>query len=76
MFRVELKDGDVLDGIRVSEDKDAIVLRRANVDDLRIAQKDIRKAGFTRVSMMPEGVLDALKPEEVSDLFAYLKTLK
>jgi putative membrane-bound dehydrogenase-like protein len=76
MFRVELKDGDVLDGIRVSEDKDAIVLRRANVEDLRIAQKDIRKAGFTKVSMMPEGLLDALKPEEVSDLFAYLKTLK
>jgi putative heme-binding domain-containing protein len=76
MFRVELKDGDVLDGIRVSEDKDAVVLRRANVDDLRIAQKDIRKAGFTKASMMPEGLLDALKPEEVSDLFAYLKTLK
>ena len=76
MFRVELKDGDVLDGIRVSEDKDAIVLRRANVDDLRIAQKDIRKAGFTKSSMMPEGLLDALKPEEVSDLFSYLKTLK
>ncbi len=76
MFRVELKDGDVLDGLRVSEDKDAIVLRRANVDDLRIAQKDIRKAGFTKTSLMPEGLLDALKPEEVSDLFAYLKTLK
>ena len=76
MFRVELKDGDVLDGIRVSEDQDAIVLRRPNVEDLRIAQKDVRKAGFTKSSMMPEGLIDALKPEDVSDLFAYLKTLK
>ena len=76
VFRVELKDGDVLDGIRVSEDKDAIVLRRPNVEDLRIAQKDVRKAAFTKSSMMPEGLLDALKPEDVSDLFAYLKTLK
>lgn len=76
VFRVELKDGDVLDGIRVSEDKDAIVLRRPNLDDARLAQKDVRKAAFTKSSMMPEGLLDALKPEQVSDLFAYLKTLK
>ena len=76
VFRVELKDGDVLDGIRVSEDKDAIVLRRPNMADTRIAQKDVRKAAFTKSSMMPEGLLDSLPPGQVSDLFAYLKTLK
>jgi putative heme-binding domain-containing protein len=76
VFRVELKDGDVLDGVRVSEDKDAIVLRRPNMNDTRIAQKDVRKAAFTRSSMMPEGLLDPLPPEQVSDLFAYLKTLR
>ena len=76
VFRVELKDGDVLDGIRVSEDTEAIVLRRANMEDTRIAQKDVKRAAFTRSSMMPEGLLDALPPEQVSDLFAYLKTLK
>ncbi len=76
IFRVELKDGDVLDGIRVSEDKDAIVLRRQNMEDTRIPQNTVRRAAFTRNSMMPEGLLDALPPEQVSDLFAYLKTLK
>ena len=76
MFRVELKDGDVLDGLLVSEDKDAIVLRRPNSEDHRIPQSAIRRAGFTKMSMMPEGLLDALKPDEVTDLFAYLKTLK
>ncbi|HXG48451.1 MAG TPA: LamG-like jellyroll fold domain-containing protein, partial [Methylomirabilota bacterium] len=76
VFRVELKDGDVLDGIRVSEDKDAIVLRRPNMPDMRIAQKDVRKATFTKSSMMPEGLLDPLAPQDVADLFAYLKTLK
>jgi putative heme-binding domain-containing protein len=76
VFRVELKDGDVLDGIRVSEDRDAILLRRPNMNDTRIAQKDVRKAGFTRSSMMPEGLLDPMPPDQVSDLFAYLKTLR
>ncbi|HWN94633.1 MAG TPA: LamG-like jellyroll fold domain-containing protein, partial [Methylomirabilota bacterium] len=76
IFRVELKDGDVVDGIFVSQDKEAIVLRRPNVDDTRIAIKDVRRAEFTNHSMMPEGLLEALPPEQVTDLFAYLKTLK
>jgi hypothetical protein len=29
-----------------------------------------------RRSMMPEGLLEPLKPQEVADLFAYLNTLK
>jgi putative heme-binding domain-containing protein len=76
VFRVELKDGDVLDGIRVSEDKDAIVLRRQNMEDTRIPQSTVKRAAFTKSSIMPEGLLDGLPPEQVSDLFAYLKSLK
>ena len=52
------------------------MLRRQSVADTRIAQKDVRKAGFTKMSMMPEGLLDALPPQDVSSLFAYLKTLR
>jgi putative membrane-bound dehydrogenase-like protein len=75
-FRVELKDGDVLDGMLVSQDQDAIILRRPNLEDTRLAQKDVRRAAFTKMSMMPEGLLDPLQPEEVADLFAFLQTLK
>jgi len=76
VFRVELKDGDVVDGLLVSQNDEAIILRRPNSDDLRIPQKDVRRAWFTKVSMMPEGLLEALKAEDVSNLFAYLRTLK
>jgi putative heme-binding domain-containing protein len=76
MFRVELKDGDILDGFRVSEDNDAIVLRRQNLEDTRIPQSTVRRAAFTRSSVMPEGLLEALPKQDVSDLFAYLLTLK
>jgi putative heme-binding domain-containing protein len=76
VFRVEMKDGEVLDGILVSENPEAIVLRRPNVEDTRLAQKDVRKAGFTKTSMMPGGLLEALDSKDVTDLFAYLKTLK
>jgi putative membrane-bound dehydrogenase-like protein len=76
LFRVELKDGEVLDGFLVSQDRDAIVLRRPNSEDQRIPQSQVRRADYTRRSIMPEGLLEGLKPEEVTDLFAYLKTLK
>ena len=76
IFRVEMIDGDVLDGILVLRDNDAVVIRRPNTEDTRIALKDVRRAEFTNRSMMPEGLLDAVKPEEVTDLFAYLQMLK
>ncbi len=75
-FRVELRDGDVVDGLLVSQDNDAIVLRRQNVEDLRIPQSDVRRASFTKVSMMPEGLLEAMQPTDVTNLFAYLRTLE
>lgn len=44
--------------------------------DTRIVQQDVRKAGFIKMSMMPEGLLEALTATDVSGLFAYLLTLK
>jgi putative membrane-bound dehydrogenase-like protein len=76
MFRVELKDGDVLDGLLVSQDKDAIVLRRPNVADERIPMNNVRRADYTRRSMMPDGLLEALPERDAADLLAYLQTLK
>jgi putative heme-binding domain-containing protein len=76
VFRIELKDGEVLDGRLISEDAEAFILRRQNTADLRVKRSEVRRAWFTKMSMMPEALLEGLKPQEVSDLFAYLKTLK
>jgi len=75
-FRVELRDGDVVDGFLVSQGNDAIVLRRPNVEDIRLPQTSVRRAGYTKTSMMPEGLLEAMPPADVVNLFAYLRTLK
>jgi putative membrane-bound dehydrogenase-like protein len=76
IYRVEQKDGSVLDAFYVSEDKDAVVIRLPGAADQRIKKSDIRGTKFLRRSLMPEGLLDAMTPEQVSDLFAYLKSLK
>ncbi|MEO6181779.1 MAG: LamG-like jellyroll fold domain-containing protein, partial [Verrucomicrobiota bacterium] len=76
VFRVEMLNDDVLDGILVSQEKDAMIIRRPNTEDTRIASKEVRRAEFMRRSMMPDGLLDTITLEEVTDLFAYLQTLK
>jgi len=75
-FRVETRDGEIVEGLLVSQDKDFIVLRRPNSEDLRISQDNVRRADYLKRSMMPEGLIESLSPAETSDLFAYLKTLK
>ena len=76
VFRIELKEGDVLDGRLISEDKEAFILRRPNTSDLRVKRSEVRQSRYTKASMMPGELLETMKPEEVTDLFAYLKTLK
>ena len=51
-------------------------LRQPNAEDLRVPRANVKRAGFTRLSLMPEGLLEGLKPGDVSDLFVYLLTLR
>jgi putative heme-binding domain-containing protein len=75
-FRVETRDGEVQEGLLVSQDDSAMTIRQPNSEDLRIPRDRVKRAGFTRVSIMPEGLLEGLKPEDAADLFAYLKALR
>ncbi|MFM9115569.1 MAG: hypothetical protein ACKOU6_05350, partial [Planctomycetota bacterium] len=75
-FRVVTRDGRVVQGLLVSQDADAIVIRQPDVADIRVAAADVAQAGFTGVSVMPEGLLESLQPGEVSDLFAHLTSLQ
>jgi putative heme-binding domain-containing protein len=57
-FRVVTRDGRVIQGLLVSRDADAIVIRQPDVADIRIAAKDVSQADFTGISVMPEGLLE------------------
>lgn len=76
IFRVEMKNGDLLDALYVSEDKDAIVVRMPGVEDRRIPRADIRSTKYLRRSLMPEGLLESMTDTQVTDLLTYLKSLK
>jgi putative heme-binding domain-containing protein len=76
IYRVEMKNGDLIDAFFVSEDKQATVIRQPGFPDRRLDKKDIRSTQFIRRSLMPEGLLDALQDQQVADLLAYLMTLR
>jgi putative heme-binding domain-containing protein len=76
IFRVELTAGEVIEAFYVSEDATAYVIRQAGGADRRIPKAEVKAAKYLRRSLMPEGLLDGFTDEQVTDLFAYLKTLK
>ncbi len=69
---ITLKDGGVLSGNVISENEYSLTLRDpAGHHDISI--KDIKERQTLEQSLMPEGLLSALKPDEVRDLIAYLQ---
>jgi putative heme-binding domain-containing protein len=74
-FRVVTTDGRVVQGLLVSRDAEAIVIRQPDTADIRIPAQDVAQADFLPISIMPEGLLEAMTPQEVSDLFTHLESL-
>jgi putative heme-binding domain-containing protein len=67
----ELKNGRVLNGIVAAETERAVTVQTQN-EKVVVAKDDIESRTQTNVSMMPEGLFDALSPQEVRNLVAYL----
>ncbi len=71
MHEFQLLDGRVVTGIVKKESPQAITVRTVN-EELVIPVPDIDKRKPTQNSVMPEGLFDAMKPDDVRDLVAYL----
>ncbi|HYE19574.1 MAG TPA: PVC-type heme-binding CxxCH protein [Tepidisphaeraceae bacterium] len=73
---VRLKDGDVQNGIVRSETDAEVVLFDTGAEKHVIKKTEIASREHGKLSVMPEGLHTALKPEEFADLIAYLESLK
>ncbi|MFM1945222.1 MAG: hypothetical protein RI897_4204 [Verrucomicrobiota bacterium] len=69
---VEMKDGRSLTGIIKNQDGTTITLATAN-ETLVLPREDIEDQYQSQLSMMPEGLLDPLKEQEIRDLIYYLR---
>ena len=73
---VTLKDGSLVSGFLTSENKRQLVLRQIGVGDRVIPKRRIASHKISKRSLMPEGLIDGFTDQQISDLFAYLMTLK
>lgn len=72
MSVVTLKDGRVLNGLVTSQTERTISLRTAT-ETMTLERAEITSIGQeSKLSLMPDGLLDALSHEEVRNLIAYL----
>lgn len=72
---VETKDGRIFTGMVVYEAIDGVVIRNASNQTFRIEVADIETRKPLSSSLMPGGLLKALKPSDYADLYAYMRTL-
>jgi len=73
VFIVTVK-GRVLNGVIAEEDGIRIVLKTVEQPRVVIAKEDIDIRKISAKSMMPDGQLDKMKPQEILDLIKYLRT--
>ncbi len=73
-FLAVTSDGRTLSGFLVDEDKRVIVLRSLDGTDTVLARDEIDELITQPRSIMPTGLLDKLSPQQLRDLFAYLRS--
>ncbi|MAG92287.1 MAG: heme-binding domain-containing protein [Planctomycetaceae bacterium] len=75
-YAFALESGKLVTGFVVSESAEGVTLREANGLSQTIPQDGIEERAKQDISMMPEGLVNNLTPEELADLLAYLESLK
>lgn len=67
--------GQTYQGIIVYEAVDSVLMLTGPALSIRLEHTQISDRKLTATSLMPAGLLDALKDEEIADLYQYLKSL-
>jgi len=71
---VVTKNGKTYTGMVSPRGDGSIVVLQASGEKVSIAEDDVAETSRTKVSSMPEGLLNQLSLEDVADLFAYLSS--
>ena len=72
-YNAEMKDERIITGLMVDSTPATVTLLDRNNERHILPREQIRELQSSEVSLMPEGLLEALTPQQVMDLFAYLQ---
>ena len=73
-YTVETRDGRVVSGIFTSETASSVTVVNASEIKETILRMDIKSTDASNLSLMPEGLEQAINLQEMADLIAYLQT--
>ncbi|MEY4940058.1 MAG: hypothetical protein RIQ93_1793 [Verrucomicrobiota bacterium] len=72
-YNAVLQDGRVLSGYVAESAPDSVTIRDVTDQRTLVPRSEIKSLEASAVSLMPGGLLEAMEPQEVRDLFAYLQ---
>jgi putative heme-binding domain-containing protein len=72
-YDLTTKDDQSLAGLMVESSAAAVTVLDRNNQRHVLARDQIKELNPSAVSLMPDGLLEALTPQQVMDLFAYLQ---
>lgn len=72
-YTVTTRDGRDLSGIIAAETPNGITLRNAGGKDEVILRGEVQEMTSSRLSLMPEGFENVLKPQDMADLIAWIR---
>ena len=71
----QMRDGQSYTGLVLFDSADGVMLQTSASVTVRLADADIVSRKPSNVSLMPTGLLDGLKPQDLADLHRLLRTL-
>lgn len=75
-YTVATEDGRLFNGLLVKRDEGEVVLRHAQNKEIVLKAESVVEFQPSRTSLMPDGQIASLTPQEAADLLAYLSSLK
>jgi putative membrane-bound dehydrogenase-like protein len=72
-YLVTAKDGRMYDGILASETPGALTLRGGAEGDVTLLRVNIAEMRASSISLMPEGLEEAMSKQDLADVIAYLR---
>ena len=75
-YNIETSDGRVLNGLVVEQNGNSVTLAAAKNEKTTVSRDKIISMRESEISLMPEGLMHGLTPQERRDLFSYLQSEK
>jgi putative membrane-bound dehydrogenase-like protein len=72
-YVVATNDGRLITGLLASSSATSYTIRRQGGEEVTVLRKDVEELSDTQAPLMPENLLEGLRPQEVADLLEFVK---